>query len=539
MTDALRPQSAIRWWTLAIVSVATFMLMLDLSVVAIALPGIEGSLHASFSQLQWVFDAYALTLAAFLVTAGSVADRSGRKRIFLGGLILFTAASLACGLAGSITILNVSRGLQGVGAAILFAVGPALLGHEFHGRERAMAFSVFGASLGIAVATGPLIGGALTNGPGWRWIFFLNVPVGLVAAALAARQLRESRLPSGHSIDIAGMIAFTASLAAIVLAIIRGNDNGWFSASNLTMYAISVVCMAAFVVLARRRGERAMFDLGMFRNPTFVGLSLVAFLANCAGFPSIFIETSFMQNLLGYSAWQAGLRFLPLTLAMFFFGAVAGALTGKVPFRIMMALACASLGCGLLLSHLAGADSSWTALIPALIVTGAGFGMFNPTRAALAIGVVEPARAGVASGINETFQQVGAAFGIAVGGAFFENRVINSFIHSNAGSQLGGQARTAGSAISAGAINATARSAGQAVGGQVLSDGRTAFTIGFHDAMTLCGILALTAALIAIASLRNKDLHASALTGIPPEIPETTDEHARVVALNPSGFAAD
>ena len=483
-----RPTGAVRWWTLAIVSVSTFMLMLDLSVVAIALPAIQTSLHATFSDMQWVFDAYALTLAAFLVTSGSVGDRSGRKRVFLAGLVLFTAASLACGLAGSIAILDVSRGLQGVGAAILFAVGPALLGHEFHGKERAAAFGVFGASLGLAVATGPLIGGSLTNGPGWRWIFFLNVPVGLLAAAAGAAKLRDSRLRVSHPADFRGMVLFTVSLAAIVLAIIRGNADGWFSATNLAMYAVSVVGMAAFLVLARRLGERAMFDLAMFRNPTFTGLALAAFFANAGALPSIFIETSFMQNVLGSSAWQAGLRFLPLTLMMFLFGAITGGLTGKVPFRIMMALACASVGTGMFLTRLAHADTGWTALIPALIFTGAG-------------------------------QQVGVALGIASIGAFFENRVTASFAHTAAGRQLGAQAHAAGAAISAGAINTTAHAAPKLTA-QILTDGHSAFTVGFHDAMTLSGALLVLSALIAIVSLRTKDLHASALTGILPEVPE-------------------
>jgi EmrB/QacA subfamily drug resistance transporter len=523
MTATIRPPAALRWWTLAVVSIGTFMLMLDLSVVAVALPSMHNSLHASFGQMQWVFDAYALTLAALLVTAGSVADRSGRKRIFLSGLIIFTAASLACGLAGSIDVLNVSRGAQGIGAAIMFAVGPALLGHEFHGKERAKAFGAFGASLGLAVATGPLIGGALTNGPGWRWIFFLNVPVGVVTVLIAWRQLRESRLASAAPPDFIGMITFTASLAALVLAIIRGNTDGWFSRSNIALYAAAAVCLIIFLLVARARGERAMFDLGMFRSRTFLGLSALTFLANCAGLPSIFIETTFMQSVLHSTAWQAGLRFLPLTLGMFVFGALAGGLTGRVPFWILMGASQVALGAGLLLTHLSGAGSSWTTLIPSLIVTGAAFGIFNPTRAALAIGVAEPARAGVASGINETFQQVGTALGIAIGGAFFENRVTSSLLNSSVAAHLGRQGPALASAVSAGSIDTAAHSAGPGLFSQVLADGRAAFTVGFHDTMTLCAVFAFAAAAIAIVSLRAKDLHASALTGIPPELPEDAE----------------
>jgi EmrB/QacA subfamily drug resistance transporter len=506
-----------------VVSVGTFMLMLDLSVVAIALPGVHRSLHASFSGMQWVFDAYALTLAAFLVTSGSIADRTGRKKTFLVGLVIFTAASLACGLAGDIGVLNVSRAVQGVGAAVMFAVGPALLGHEFRGKERAAAFSAFGGAIGLAVATGPLIGGALTNGPGWRWIFFVNVPVGVVTFLLAARQLRESRLPKATPPDFLGMVTFTLFLAALALSIIRGNTDGWFSVTNVTLYVVSAVCLAVFLVVAKARGERAMFDLNMFRSRTFVGLAAVTFLANSAGFPSIFIETNYLQDVLHSSAWQAGLRFLPLTLAMFVFGAVTGGLIGKVPFRVIMGAACVLLGSGLLLTHLSGADKSWTALIPGMAVTGAAFGIFNPGRAALAIGVVEPARAGVASGISESFQQMGISLGIAVGGALFENRTIHSFLNSDSAARFGSHGHAAASAVSAGSIDSVAHSAGAGAAAQVAEDGRQAFTLGFHDAMTMCAVIAFVAAAIAILTLSNKDLHESALTGIPPELPDESE----------------
>jgi len=514
------PPPALRWWTLAVVSVSTFMLMLDLSIVAIALPSIRADLDASFGQMQWVFDAYALTLAAFLVTAGSVADRNGRKRTFLLGLAIFTVGSLACGLAGTIDALNISRGVQGIGAAIMFAVGPALLGHEFHGKERAKAFAAFGGAIGVAVAAGPLIGGALTSGPGWRWIFFLNVPVGVLMFALALHQLRESRLARAVPPDVLGLVTFTVSLGAILLAIIRGHSDGWYSTSNVALYVVSAVFFVVFLAVARARGERAMFDPTMFRNRTFLGLCALTLIVNAGGFPSIFIETTYMQDVLNSSAWVAGLRFLPLTLAMFVFGALAGGLMGKVPFKFLMTAACALVGAGLLLTHLAGADSSWKALIPALIVTGAGFGLFNPTRAALSIGVVEPARAGVASGINETFQQLGIALGLAIAGSFFESRVISTFEHSSVADQVGSQAAALGAEVSAGNIRGSAQAVGPDLADQVLAQGREAFTSGFHSTMTFCSIFAFVAAAIALVSMRTKDLHESALTGIPPEVQE-------------------
>jgi EmrB/QacA subfamily drug resistance transporter len=508
--------SRARGWTLGVVSLGTFMLMLDLSVVAIALPDIRVSLDASFSQLQWVVDAYALALAAFLVTAGSLADRRGRKRMFLGGFVLFTAASLACGLAGTADVLNISRGLQGIGAGVLFATGPALLGYEFHGKDRAMAFGVFGAVTGLALAAGPLIGGALTSGVDWRWIFFVNVPVGILAIAATYLRVRESRDKRAHRVDWAGMVTFTIALGALVYAIIRGNDSGWTSPLIVSCFAGAAALLVVFVAIERRLGSEAMFDLKLFRNVTFVGMSLVALIANAAGLPSIFIETNFLQNVLDSSAWEAGLRFLPLTIALFVFGAVGGAMTGRVPFRALMGVACAALAAGLMLTHLADADSAWTMLIPSMIVTGAGMGLFNPTRAALAIGVTEPARAGVASGINETFQQVGTAIGIAAIGALFQHQVTEAFAGSAVGQGMGAAAGPAGEAISVGAIDQVAASAGPQADA-TLAAANEAFTIGFHDAMLLCAICAAVAAVIAVFMLRTKDLHSTALSLIPPD----------------------
>jgi EmrB/QacA subfamily drug resistance transporter len=506
---------ALRWWTLAVVSIGTFMLMLDLSIVSIALPDIHNALNAGFSALQWVFDAYALTLAAFLVTAGSVADRFGRKRTFVTGLVIFTAASLACGLAGNVYVLNVSRGVQGVGAAIMFAVGPALLGHEFHGKERATAFSAFGAAIGIASAAGPLIGGALTSGPGWRWIFFLNVPVGVVTFGVAVWRLRESRSEHAAAPDWTGMATFTVFLAALVLAIIEGNNNGWFSGTNVGLYVLAAVCLAAFVVTVRVRGEHAMFDASLFRNRTFIGLAVITFLLNGAGMPSIFLETTYFQRVLHGSAWQAGLWFLPLTLSLFVVGALAGGMLGKVPFRVIMSAGLLAMGAGLLLTLLAGSTSDWTALIPSLVAVGVAIGLFQPARAALAIGVVEPARAGVASGINETFQQVGIAVGIAAAGALFDNRVVHSFLGTSAAAQLGPQSHAVAASIS---TAGTAAASG--LPGQVAAAVRSAFTSGFHDTMIACCVAAFAGAVIAAVSLREKDLDESALrSSIPPEVP--------------------
>ncbi|MGX1115763.1 EmrB/QacA subfamily drug resistance transporter [Streptomyces ambofaciens] len=530
--SAQRALSPTRWWTLGVVALGTFMLMLDLSVVAVALPEIHASLDSSFADLQWVFDAYALTLAIFLVAAGSLADRLGRRKVFQVGFAIFTLASLACGLAGDATALSIFRAVQGVGAAVMFAVGPAMLSHEFHGKARATAFTVFGAAVGLAVATGPLIGGSLTSSLSWRWIFYINVPVGVVALVIGMLRVSESRNLRAHPTDWPGLATFSIALAALVFATIRAPEEGWTSAFTLTLYAASAVFLVLFVVIEHRMGERAMLDLAFFRNPTFVGISLVAMIGNAGALPSVFFETSYLQNMLGMDAWQAGLRFLPLTVAMFVAGAIGGSLIGKVPFRFLLGGAPAIMAAGLLFLNSTEADSVWTVLVPAFVIAGFGMGIFNPARAALAIGVAEPAKSGVASGINETFQQVGIAVGIAGVGALFQNRVADSFTDSEVAGQLGAdRAAEAAHAISSGSLETVAQSSG-ALREPVLSTGGEAYMDAFHSAMNLCAVLGFAAALIGFLMIRTKDLHHSATSTIPPDVDGPDDTDA------PSGLSA-
>jgi EmrB/QacA subfamily drug resistance transporter len=499
---------AARWWTLAAVCAAVFMVMLDLTVVNVALPQIRNSIGADFPAMQWVIDAYTLTLAAFLLTAGSLADAWGRRRVFVVGFVLFTLASWACGMADDALALNLARAAQGAGAAVLYAVGPALIGHEFRGKARGMAFGVFGGVSGLAIALGPVIGGALTSGPGWRWIFLVNVPVGLVAIALTLLRVRESRNPRAHGADWVGLVIFSAALALLVFALLRGNAEGWTSPMIVSMIAGAVLALVVFGYVERARGPRAMFDLSLFGNRTFVGIALTALFANMAAIPAVFFEISAVQNLLHFSPWDTGIRFLPLTLTLFVFSALAGALTGRVSMRVLVFLACAFIAAGLALVVLADEHTAWTVLIPSMVVGGVGLGMFQPLRAATSIGVTEPERAGMASGINETFQQVGVAIGIAALGAFFSHRVAAAFGGSAADSEL----------VAAGQLDAVGKA-----GPGVLGDARHAFVAGFHETMLVCAGFAVIAAVIGLLMIRGKDLHASALSAIPPEVDEAAE----------------
>ena len=306
-----------KWWTLTAVSVATFMLLLDITVVNVALPSIREDLGASFSDLQWVVDAYALTLAALVLSAGSLADRVGRRRVFTAGLAIFSVASLLCALAPDPTFLNLSRALQGVGGAVMFAVSLALIAQEFPaGRERATAMGVYGATIGVAVAIGPLIGGALTDGLGWQSIFYLNVPIGLAAIAITRAKLRESRDPDATRIDWPGVVTFTGALFMLVLALVRGNDEGWGSTMIVSLLAGAGSAMAAFVAIESRVRE-PMLPLGLFRRASFTGVQLAAFALSVSVF-ALFLYTSlYLQDYLGYSPFEAGLRYLPITVVTF------------------------------------------------------------------------------------------------------------------------------------------------------------------------------------------------------------------------------
>ena len=408
-----------KWWTLLAVSVATFMLLLDITVVNVALPSIREDLGASFTDLQWVIDAYALTLAALVLTAGALADRLGRRRVFAWGLGIFSLASALCAVAPDPTFLNLSRALQGIGGAIMFAVSLALVAQEFPaGRERGTAMGIYGASIGVAVAIGPLLGGALTDSLGWQSIFYLNVPIGIGAIAITYRHLRETRDPHATAIDWPGVVTFSASLFALVLALVRGNDDGWGSTFIVSLFAAAALLLAAFVTIERRARE-PMLPLGLFRIHAFTGVQIAAFAVSGSMFSLFLYITLYLQNYLGYSPLEAGLRYLPVTLVSFIAAPIAGALLSRVQARLLLCGGLLLVGVGLMWQTGIDAGSEWTTLVGGFLVAGAGIGVLNPVIADVALSVVPKERSGMAAGINDTFRQVGIAVGIAVWGAIF------------------------------------------------------------------------------------------------------------------------
>jgi EmrB/QacA subfamily drug resistance transporter len=407
-----------RWLILAVVSAATAMLLLDVTVVNVALPAIRADLDASFAELQWVIDAYALTLAATLLGAGVLADKLGRRRVFAAGLIGFTVCSALCGAASSAVVLDLARGAQGIGAAAMFSASLALLADEFQGRERGLALGVWGAITGGALAVGPLVGGVLVDGPGWRWIFLVNLPLGALLTWLALRRLPESRDPAPRRLDPAGMTSFAAACFLATYALIRGNEDGWTSAPILVAFAIAAVLAIAFVAVERRAAD-PMLPLRLFRIPAFAGTALVAFAQSIALYPLLLFLAIYFQEALSLSATATGLRVLPLTLVLFAVAPISGKLTGRWPLRIPLATGLLLIGTSLLLMRAVTPTSDWTVLIPGLLVGGLAVGIISPALAAAMVAVLPVEKGGLASGINNTFRQLGIAAGIAGLGAIF------------------------------------------------------------------------------------------------------------------------
>lgn len=506
-TTDTRPEH--RWWTLAAVCLGIFMLLIDISIVNVALPSIQHDLSSSFSDLQWVVDAYALTLAAALLTAGSLADLFGRRLLYMIGLAAFTVASLLCGIATTTLWLQLARGVQGIGGAIMFAVSLALLADAFRGRDRGIAFSVWGAVAGLSVAIGPLVGGALTSGASWRWIFFVNLPIGVGALAITATRVRESRDPRPHRPDWPGFVSFTASLAFLVFGLIKASDRGFTDALVLGCFAAAVVLMVAFLV-TEFRVQNPMFDLSLFRKPAFVGGDVAAFGVSATIFSMLLYLTLYLQDLLGYSAFGTGLRLLTASGAILVTAAIAGRLSAHVPVRLLIGPGLLLVGVGLLLMRGLTAASTWTHLIPGLVVSGVGVGLINPPLASTAVGVVPPRQSGMASGINSTFRQVGIATGIALLGSLFADRVRQT-IGANLARipHLGHHAGQVGAALTNGQLGKLLPRLPAAQRAQVAGAARASFTTGLDRILLIAAVIAFVAGVVALSLIRSRDFVSS------------------------------
>ncbi|AOP50791.1 MFS transporter [Streptomyces lydicus] len=420
-----------KWWPLVAVTLGNFLLLVDVTIVNTALPRIADGLHASFTSLQWVMDIYALALAALLMVAGSAADLFGRRRLYVAGLTLFALASLACGLAPDAGLLVAARAVQGVGAAAMFATNTPLLMAAYQGRDRGVAFGVWGGTSGAAAAIGPVLGGVLTEYADWRAIFLVNLPLTAVAVWITLRWVGESHGDGAHPrtdpgrgsaaarIDWPGAAAFTACAGALTYGLMRGGERGWTERGTLVALGGAALALLVFLVV-ERRVRRPLLDLGLLRRPSFAALMAAALLLQAAAFPYLTFVGLWVQNVLGLSPVQAGLAVTPMALTSLLVGALGGRYLQRAAPQLPVGIGLLLVGAGALLQYaLLGAGSGWAALVPGLAVSGLGIGTAMPVLVSAALGAAPPQRAGMASGAVNTFRQLGYALGIALLGTVF------------------------------------------------------------------------------------------------------------------------
>jgi EmrB/QacA subfamily drug resistance transporter len=495
-----------RWWSLLAVCTALFMLLLDITIVNVALPSIEHDLDASFSQLQWVIDAYALSLAALLLTAGSLADLFGRRRVFAIGLVLFTLSSAGCALSTDPIQLILARAVQGIGGAMMFATSLAIVATAFQGKQRGIALGLVGATTGLAVAVGPTAGGALTSGAGWEWIFLINLPIGIIALAITLLRVDESSDTHASRIDWPGLLTFSCGLFALILGLIEGPDWGWDGARVLGLFVASVVLLVSFVAI-EARSDHAMFDMTLLRNRTFVGAAVVAFAVSASMFAAFLFLTLWMQGILGYDALEAGLRFLPLSGVSFFAAAASGRLTEVVPKSSLLGIGLVLVSAAMGWMSLVSPGDDWTALLPGLLVAGIGVGMVNPAIASTAVGVVHPRRSGMASGINSTFRQVGIATGIAGLGVIFRHSIEVGVVDRLHGTPVASAAHDIGSSVASGGRPTPPAGTPAQVAKLVHHAIDASVTDALSDVLRVGAVVALIGAIAAFALVRERELH--------------------------------
>jgi EmrB/QacA subfamily drug resistance transporter len=495
--------SSVQRWTLAVVCASTAVLLINVAAPNVALEAIARDLDASFTDLQWVLSGYSLVLAVFQLTAGSLADLFGRRKLFLGGVCLFTAASALCALAWSAELLIAARALQGLGAAVMFPASLALLAQEFEGPARARAIGVWGAVIGLAFAAGPLVGGLLVEPFGWQAIFALGVVFGLPTIALALAKVEESRDPHPRPVDGLGVATLSIGLFLAVFAVLRGNALGWTSAPVLGLLGAGALALAAFVRVELRAGE-PMLDLRLFRNRTFLGATVVV--ATLAGGSfGIFVYLSlFLLDVRGGSPVEVGIWLAPLALVAFAVSLGAGRLAGRVPLTGGLAAGMAMCAAGLALMTGLDADSTWVHLLAGLVVVGAGTGLANPLVTFAHLGVLPPAQGGLASGINNTARQLGLAVGIAVLGALLQSRIADRVASGADG--LGAARGAVTDRIADGDVAAATQLAPPAARDSLRATYEAAFAAGLNELLLIAGALALAGLAAALALVRTRDL---------------------------------
>jgi EmrB/QacA subfamily drug resistance transporter len=484
-----------KWAPLIAVCLGTFMLLIDVTIVNVALPDLTQDLGASFSQLQWVIDIYALALAALLLGAGSIADAIGLKKVYLAGLSIFALASLACGTARSVEWLIIARAVQGIGGAAMFATTIALINISYRGRDRGTAYGIWGAVSGAGAGAGVVVGGILTQFLTWHWVFLVNLPISVLAIGLSAVVFSDGERTRVR-LDVSGMITFTAAAALITFAIIRAGEDGWTARGPVIAFVAGLAALAMFV-LVQRRHANPLIDLALLRSRAFTGAALAALLLSLSAFGCLALVSIWLQSVIGLDPLGAGLALLPLAGTGFVVAAVFGrSMNGVSPVApIAGGLLC--IGTGGLLLNLVQPDSSWPALLPGLIVIGIGVGLANPPLTSAALAAVPKERSGMASGIVNTARQLGLAFGVAILGTVFTARAADVLQQAGVPDSDG-----IAQAVSGGQSAQVIARAPAGFRAQLDTTIHQAFATGLHGAFLLAGVLGLLGALLCYLLLR-------------------------------------
>jgi EmrB/QacA subfamily drug resistance transporter len=416
-------EDARKWWTLAAVAFGLFMIMLDNTVVNVALPSIAADLQIGLSELEWIVTGYALTFASLMLSGGKLADLLGRRLIFIVGLAIFTLSSLVCGLAGSGELLIGARVVQGAGAALMNPATLSIIAATFPPRQRGMAIGIWAGVSAMALAIGPLVGGLLTEHISWSWIFFVNVPIGVIAIAASLLLIPESKDESAEQrLDLPGLLTSGIGLFALTYGLIEANTYGWTSSRIVGAFAVAVAMLVAFVLLETRQ-RLPMLDLSLFRNGTFAGANLAVLLVALAMFGVFFFVSLYMQGVLGYSAVESGAAFLPLTILIMLTAPIAGKTSDRFGSRWLMTVGMILIAVQLFYFSRLGVEESYWSILPAMILGGFGMSMVMTPSAAAAIRALPVDKAGVGSAVLNAFRQVGGSMGIAVIGAIMAHEI--------------------------------------------------------------------------------------------------------------------
>jgi EmrB/QacA subfamily drug resistance transporter len=499
-----------KWLPLVAICLGTFMLLIDVTIVNVALPSMAKSLHTSFASLQWVIDGYALALASLLLGIGSVADLVGLRKSYVAGLAVFAAASLVCGLAPNANLLIAARVVQGVGGAAMFATTGALISSCYTGQDRGTAFGWWGAVSGAAAAVGPIIGGILVQALSWRWIFFVNLPICVLAIYMTVRFLPDDEGDRSRRPDVAGTVTFTAAAGFLMYALIRANERGWATTATYALLAASAVSLVAFLII-ESRSRHAMLDLVLFKNRSFVGILIGALVINFAAFAGLTYTSIWLQTVIGLSPIQAGFSSLPLAATAFVTSAGIGRFVHGRPGPVIGGgLLLAGVG-SLLITALVGDGSSWAALVPGLVVIGFGVGLAIPVLTSAAMSTVTPQRFGMAAGGVNTSRQLGYAIGIAVLGTVFAKRAAHS---------LGGHDGAAGLArgLAGGQSPRLLDAAGPGRGALDTALHHAAIS-GIDGVFLVSGIAGVVAGVVAFILIRSPQAPPAAPAGTPAAAP--------------------